>query len=220
MFLSTFAGTQQPSVAHSSGVAIVRRNKKGKQAPAPPKRTSSFRDSQCDLDPDDQSYALEDAAAEAEYYKRRENASFDKLADLTDADYADLSGADEDDDSECSDTAQSVPDIRSLKEARDRGGGLRTKGSKSRTYPIKDHLGATRFGPISGSSHSKTQVSHGFFTFSKNSTLAKPRILASSLLHSISGLEVMITELRIQNPEFAQIFNISLTHERKCIDMP
>ncbi|CAG7724096.1 unnamed protein product [Allacma fusca] len=155
VFLSTFAGSQQPQVTHSSGVAIVRRNKKGKQAPAPPKRTSSFRDSQCDLDPDDQSYSYEESPMDGHFYRRRENASFEKLADLTDADYADLSGADADEDSEGS-GAQSVPEIRlSSREFRDRSG--RGKNSKSRTYPIKDHLGIGRFG-AAGSNHAKTQV--------------------------------------------------------------
>jgi len=175
MFLSTFAGSQQPQVTHV-GVAIVRRNKKGKQAPAPPKRTSSFRDSQCDLDPDEnEQYGGEDGC-EADYYyhhhhHRRENASFDKL-DLGDGDYADMSGEDGDEDSEGSGT-QSVPDIglRVSKDGRDRDHrGLKVRGSKSRTYPIKEqnHLGATRFGPVSGAmmgshNNSKTQVCNANF---------------------------------------------------------
>ena len=141
---------------HSSGggVAIVR-NKKGKQAPAPPKRTSSFRNSPCDLDPNDQSHSCEDSAMDVQLYGQRENASFEKLADLTDADYADLSGADADEDSEGS-GVQSVPEIRSSgRDYRDRSG--RSKSSKSRTYPIKDHMGIGRFG-AAGSNHAKTQV--------------------------------------------------------------
>jgi len=170
VFLSTFAGNgpqtlQVPQPSGSSGGGnIVRRNKKGKQAPAPPKRTSSFRDSQCDLDPDSQSYGLEDISPEVQFIRRRENASFEKLTDLTDADYADLSGADADDDSEISDTAQSVPDIRCSKDFRSRA-VMKGKSSKSRTYPIKDHIGINRGSNNvgSGSSQLKTQVIINYF---------------------------------------------------------
>jgi len=99
---------------------------------------------------------MEDISPEVQFIRRRENASFEKLADLTDADYADLSGADADDDSEVSDTAQSVPDIRSTRDFRDRS-VMKTKSSKSRTYPIKDHLGASRSNNISVN-QMKTQV--------------------------------------------------------------
>lgn len=132
----------------------MRRNKKGKQAPAPPKRTSSFRDSQCDLDPDSQSYGLEDSS-DLQFIRRRENASFEKLADLTDADYADLSGADADEDSEVSDTAQSVPEMKSTRDFRDRSSS-RGKGAKSRTYPMKDHLGMNKLSH--NYNHAKPQV--------------------------------------------------------------
>lgn len=143
-FLSTFGN----SLGASSG--IVRRNKKGKQAPAPPKRTSSFRDSQCDLDPDSQSYTGDE---DAHYSRRRENSSFDKLGELSDAD---LSGADADEDSEGSDTAQSVPDMRMMKDGRERP-SVKLKGSKSRTYP-KDHLSNTRLGVHNSSHSNKRQV--------------------------------------------------------------
>jgi hypothetical protein len=166
VFLSTFAGNlpQTLQVPQSgSGGNIVRRNKKGKQAPAPPKRTSSFRDSQCDLDPDSQSYGMDDVSPEVQFIRRRENASFEKLTDLTDADYADLSGADADDDSEISDTAQSVPDIRTTsRDFRDRSVMMKTKSSKSRTYPIKDHIGINRGSNNIGSSQLKTQVNMSF----------------------------------------------------------
>ncbi len=144
----------------SASAAIVRRNKKGKQAPAPPKRTSSFRDSQCDLDPEGQGYALDDDfGGEVQFIRRRENASFEKLEDFTDADYADMSGADADDDSEVSDTAQSVPEMRSsTKDFRDRNIILKSsKSSKSRTYPIKDHISSSRVA-AHNSSNPKTQV--------------------------------------------------------------
>ncbi|ODM98439.1 Tyrosine-protein kinase Abl [Orchesella cincta] len=154
IFLSTFTGSQQGAMNHvGSGAPIMRRNKKGKQAPAPPKRTSSFRDSQCDLDPDSQSYGLEDSA-ELQYIRRRENASFEKLADLTDADYADLSGADADEDSEVSDTAQSVPEMKTTRDFRDRSSSRGKGGAKSRTYPMKDHLGMNKL----SHNHSKPQV--------------------------------------------------------------
>lgn len=166
VFLSTFTGSQGGAMNHvgsgsggggSGGAPIMRRNKKGKQAPAPPKRTSSFRDSQCDLDPDSQSYGLEDST-ELQYIRRRENASFEKLADLTDADYADLSGADADEDSEVSDTAQSVPEMKtSTRDShfRDRSSSRGKGGAKSRTYPIKDHLGMNK---LSHNHSSKPQV--------------------------------------------------------------
>lgn len=79
-----------------------------------------------------------------QFIRRRENASFEKLEDFTDADYADMSGADADDDSEVSETAQSVPEMRSTKEfLRDRN-ILKSKSSKSRTYPMKDHISSSR----------------------------------------------------------------------------
>lgn len=134
VFLSTFTGSggrggeregnhrEGGGSGGSGGQPIMRRNKKGKQAPAPPKRTSSFRDSQCDLDPDGGSYGgMEGEEREVTFIRRRENQSFEKLADLTDADYADLSGADADEDSEVSDTAQSVPEMKT-------GGGLERRG--------------------------------------------------------------------------------------------
>lgn len=139
---------------------IVRRNKKGKQAPAPPKRTSSFRDSQCELDPDSQAFAMDDEfSSEVQFIRRRENASFEKLEDFTDADYADMSGADADDDSEVSDTAQSVPEIRNTKDLRERDKNLlKSKSSKSRTYPMKDHTSSNRGPGGSSTNPMKTQV--------------------------------------------------------------
>lgn len=92
-----------------------------------------------------------------QFIRRRENASFEKLEDFTDADYADMSGADADDDSEVSDTAQSVPEMRSTKDFRDRNILKTSKSSKSRTYPIKDHIGSSR-GSNSSTNPMKTQV--------------------------------------------------------------
>jgi hypothetical protein len=166
MFLTTFGGNSHNLLPSSAGhAAIVRRNKKGKQAPAPPKRTSSFRDSQCDLDPENQSYGLDDElSGEVHFIRRRENASFEKLEDFTDADYADMSGADADDDSDVSDTAQSVPEIRSTREFRDHRNVLKTKSSKSRTYPMKDNISSSRVAN-SSTNPMKTQVQnhHIFF---------------------------------------------------------
>lgn len=156
MFLTTFGGNSHGLLPTSnSNVQIVRRNKKGKQAPAPPRRTSSFRDSQIDLDPDGQGYADDDYSAEVQFIRRRENASFEKLEDYTDADYADMSGADED--SDVSDTAQSVPEIRSTKDFRDKN-ILKSRGSKSRTYPIKDHASSSTRASNNVVNPAKTQV--------------------------------------------------------------
>lgn len=157
MLLTTFGGgNHNTHSTNTTGSNIVRRNKKGKQAPAPPKRTSSFRDSQCDLDAEGQGYSLEDEfSGDVQFIRRRENASFERLEDFNDPDYADMSGADADDDSDVSDTAQSVPEMRTTKEHRERHVVSKSKASKSRTYPMKDHANSSKG---TSNSQARTQV--------------------------------------------------------------